>query len=87
MADVSKEICIIFNLQMKLLLKLRTDERQNNLSIANEVAIIISDEYNQSGFRNIVLAYQHSEHNISQFYTINSNLAAYIPFHYVLFFS
>lgn len=62
------------------------DCRQSTLPTINEIDIIISNEYNQDGFRKIVLVYRHFENDISQFYIINSNSAAYMPFYYVLFF-
>ena len=44
--NISEEIRVILNPQMKLLLELGADRRRSNLPIANEVAIIIPDEYN-----------------------------------------
>lgn len=71
---------------MKLLLGLKADWRQNNLYTIEEVVIIILDKYNQDGFRNIILAYCHPENNNNQYYTISSNLSAYMPLHYILIF-
>ena len=71
---------------MKLLLKLGVDDCCGNLSTKYEVAIIILDEYKQGEFRDIVLAYQNSKNNHNQYHTIDSNLAAYILLHYILFF-
>lgn len=71
---------------MKLLLELGADRQQSNLPTIEEVAIIIPDEYNQSEFRDIFWVYCHHENNSNQYYTISSNLAAYMPLHYVLFF-
>src|SRR5207237_210596 len=52
---------------------------------SNEVAMIIGDEYAESGFRDIILA-SRSNDNQPHFSTINGNHASYMPLHYVLFF-
>ena len=84
--NTTEEIRVVLNPQMKLLLELGADRRQNNLPTIEEVAIIIPDEYDQAGFRDIVLAYRHPENNNNQYHTVSSNSAAYMPLHYVLFF-
>lgn len=66
-ADATKEICVILNPQMKLLLELGADWRCSNLPTADEVAIIIPEEYNQGRFHDIVLAYQNPENNTNQY--------------------
>ena len=81
-----EKIRIILNPQMKLLLELGADRRRSNLPTTDEVAMIFPDEYQQGGFRDIVLAYRSSENNDNQYHTISSNLVAYMPLHYVLFF-
>ena len=58
----------------------------SNLPTVDEVAIIILDEYNQGRFCDIILAYCNPEIDTNQYYTINSNSAAYMPLYYVLFF-
>ena len=72
---------------MKLLLEIGADRRRSNLPTVDEIAIIISDEYNQGRFRDIVLAYRNPKIDTNQYHTISSNSAAYIPLHYVLFIS
>lgn len=54
--DNSPEIRIILNPQMHLLLEEDTDYRRHNLPTANEIAMIIPDEYDRAGFRDIILA-------------------------------
>lgn len=44
--NIIKEICIIFNSQIKLLLKLGVDQRQSNLPTIQKMIIIILDKYN-----------------------------------------
>ena len=58
------------------------DKRRENLPTSNKVAIIIPDEYDIVGSRDIILAdcYGHG------FSTINPNHAAYMALHYVLLF-
>lgn len=72
---------------MRLHLEKKADYHCNNLFTADEVAIIILDKYNRANFCNIILAYQHLENNIPKFQNISSIIVAYIPLHYVLFFS
>ena len=84
--NTTEEIRVVLNPQMKLLLELGADRRRSNLPTIEEVAIIIPDEYNQAGFRDIVLAYRHPENNNTQYHNVSSNSAAYMPLHYVLFF-
>ena len=84
--NTTEEIRVLLNPQMKLLLEMGADRRRSNLPTVDEVAIIIPDEYNQGGFRDIVLAYRNPEIDTNQYHTISSNSAAYMPLHYVLFF-
>lgn len=83
---MTEEICVILNPQMKLLLELGADRHHSNLPTIDEVAIVIPDEYNQGELRDIVLAYRNPENDTYQYHNISSNLAAYIPLHYILFF-
>ena len=84
--NMTEEICVILNLQIKLLLEMEADRRRNNLPTVDEVAIIIPDKYNQGGFRDIVLTYRNPEIDTNQYHTISFNSVAYMPLHYVLFF-
>jgi len=47
---------IILNPQMRLILEAGIDRRHENLSISNEVAVIILDKYGDASFHDIVLA-------------------------------
>lgn len=71
---------------MKLLLELGANRRHSNLPTTDEVAMIIPNNYQQDGFRDIVLAYRSPKNNDNQYHTISSNSAAYMPLYYVLFF-
>ena len=76
------ELRIILNLQLKLIMETGADKRRENLPTSNEVAIIIPDEYDVAGSRDIILA----DRNGNGFSTINPNHAAYMALHYVLLF-
>lgn len=54
--------------------------------MANEIAIIILDEYSQKRCCDIILVCQNPENNKNLYSISNSNLAAYISFYYILFF-
>lgn len=82
----SPDIRIILNPQMRLLLEKGADCRRNNLPTADEIAIIIPDEYDRASFRDIVLACRQSENDAPIFQNISSTTAAYMPLHYVLLF-
>ena len=80
--DQQAELRIILNPQLKLIIETGADKRQENLPTSNEVAIIIPDEYDVAGSRDIIFTdnYRHG------FSTINPNHAAYMALHYVLLF-
>lgn len=84
--DNAAEIRIILNPQIHLLLEEGADCHYNNLSTADEVAIIIPDEYDRASFCDIVLACRRSKNNALIFQNISSTTVAYMPLHYVLFF-
>ncbi|KAG0130798.1 hypothetical protein HOY82DRAFT_465376, partial [Tuber indicum] len=76
---------IILNPQMRLIVDSGADSRRENLSTADEVALILPEEYGREGFQDIVLTEQVNgklpNHGFS---TINPNHASYLPLHYVL---
>ncbi|RPA99496.1 hypothetical protein L873DRAFT_1738466, partial [Choiromyces venosus 120613-1] len=76
---------IVLNPQLQLIVESGADKRRCNLPTSNEVAMIIGDEYAESGFHDIILA-SRGNNNESRFFTINGNHASYMPLHYVLFF-
>ena len=71
---------------MQLFLELGADQYCSNLPTIDKVAIIIPDEYKQSGFCNIILAYRNPKENNNQYNIINSNSAVYMLLYYMLFF-
>ena len=59
----------------------KTDQRQYNLPIANEIAIVISSDGTEvSGMRDIILHFRWNNELIQ----INECHPAYLPLHYVL---
>jgi len=84
--DTSDEITgVDLNPQSQLIIESGADRPRCNLPTSNEVAMIIGDEYAESGFRDIILA-SRSNDNQPHFSTINGNHASYMPLHYVLSF-
>jgi len=80
---------IILNPQLQLLTESGADRRRANLPVANEVAMIIPEEYGEAGFRDLVLAKRNIEGDPgeqSDFSRIDPNHAAYLPLHYTLMF-
>ena len=63
------------------------DMRRENLPTADEVSMILPDEYGRGGFRDIVFAERlNGEIPSYGFSIINPNHASYLPMHYVLLF-
>ena len=86
MANIPEEqLQIILNPRMELICATGAVRRWHNVPVANEVAMIIPDEYGVASVRDIILAYRNST-NDSAYQTISSNHAAYTPLHYTLLF-
>ena len=79
---------LILNPQLRLIVERGADRRRENLPTADEVSMILPEEYYGSeGFRDIILARRvNGEHVVNSFTLINPNHALYLPLHYVLFF-
>ena len=77
---------VVLSPRMELYLEKTADRRRENLPTSNEVAVIIPDEYGESGFRDIVLTLWNPSAGESPFTSINSSHGAYMPLHYVLLF-
>ena len=77
-ANVSEEqLQVILNPRMELICATGADQRRHNIPVANEVAMIIPDEYGIASVRDIVLAYRNSG-NESAYQTISS-IMLHIP--------
>lgn len=79
-------IRIILNPQIHLFLKKRADFHCNNLPNANEVLIMIPDEYKKANFKNFVLSFQRFANDVSILQNISSIIVVYTSLHYLLLF-
>jgi hypothetical protein len=77
---------IILNPQMRLIMEKGADRRRENLPTANEVAVLIPNEIETTGPRDLVLAVRQPGNNNQMLSTVHVLHAAYAPLHYVLFF-
>jgi hypothetical protein len=82
-----RDLRIILNSRMQLILKTDANRRRNNLFTSNEIiAIIINNEYDLSCERDIVFTKRRDETEQSYLQRINQNHVAYMFLHYVLLF-
>jgi len=78
---------MILNPQLHLVVERGADLRRENLSTADEVSMILPEEYGSGGFRDIVLARRvNGEDLVRDLTLINPNHALYLPLHDVLLF-
>jgi len=86
-AQAEDNFRIILNPRLELVLKHGADLRRENIPTANEVSMILPEEYGTAGFRDIVLARRvNEEDDTNSFTLIDPNHASYLPLHYVLLF-
>ena len=76
---------LLINLQMALVEESGADHRCENLPTANEVLVLILDEYLDLSFQDIVLAVHDPVEN-KRLRIVPISHLGYIPFHYVLLF-
>ncbi len=82
-----RDLRIILNSRMQLILKINANRRRNNLFTNNEIiAIIINNEYDLFCERDIVFTKRRDEIEQSYLRRINQNHVAYMFLHYVLLF-
>jgi hypothetical protein len=86
LADQPAQSCLLLNPQMHLVLETGADRRRENLPTANELVVILPDEYAEASNRDIVFAVHHPAQHGAGLTWINVTHAAYIPLHYVLLF-
>ena len=77
---------VVLNSQMHLIVQIDADRRRENLLISEKIAIIISNEYAEAEFRDIVLNLRDSSQDEFAFSSIIANHVAYMFLHYVLLF-
>jgi len=86
-AEAETSFRIILNPQLRLVVERGADLRRENLPTADEVSMILPEEYGSAGFRDIVLASRtNGDDQGNHFTLINPNHASYLPLHYVLLF-
>jgi len=78
---------VILNSQLKLIVEHDSDQRCTTLLTISEVAVFISDKYNEIEHRDIVVAKRTAVDEESRFHRISHDNVAYFSLHYVLFFS
>jgi len=77
---------LLLNPQMRLIMQSGADRRRENLPTGDEVAVILSDEFEGASRRDIVLAVRNPQGGGSPLARIDPSHAAYMPLHYVLLF-
>ena len=82
-----ESVWLTISLQMCLIVKTESDECCINLSTVNEMAVILSDEYDQLCFCNIMICSHHTGGAQHDFSYVHFSHAAYMLFQYSLLFS
>jgi len=78
---------VVLNPQLRVVVRGGADLRRENLPTADEVSMILPEEYGDEGCRDIVLAERvNGQAESTSFTLINPNHALYLPLYYVLFF-
>lgn len=72
--------------QLQLVSEHKADQRRENLPTADEVAVILPDEWSGSGRRDVILTLRASEEGNQGYTFISSDHGAFMPLHFVLFF-
>ena len=73
---------LILNPQLPLVVERGADLRRENLPMADEVSMILPEEYGSEGFRDIILARRVNGQDVGNSFTrINPNHALYLPLH------
>ena len=72
--------------QIHLVVEAGSDEHRTNLLTANEMAVILPDEYDQACFCDIVICSRHTEGAQQGFSCVHPSHAAYMPLQYPLLF-
>ena len=77
---------LTISLQMCLVVEAGSDECCTNLPTANEMAVILPDEYDQPCFRDIMICSHHTGGAQHGFSCVHPSHAAYMPLQYPLLF-
>jgi hypothetical protein len=82
----SSQFRLLLNPQMRLIMESGADRRRENLPTSNEVAMILSDEFEGASRRDIVLAVRNPYGLEPKLTCISPTYVVYIPLYYVLLF-
>ena len=86
-SEAESNFRLILNPQLRVVVERGGDLTRENLPTADEVSMILPEEYDSAGFRDIVLAsWINGEDRDTPFTLINPNHASYLPLHHVLLF-
>ncbi len=77
----TNSMCVILNSQLKLIIECDFDQRCTTLLMINEVAMFISDEYNEIKHQDIVVAKRTAVDEESRFHRINHDNVTYFSLH------
>jgi hypothetical protein len=83
---LASEYQIVLNPQIRLVIQTSADRQRENLPTSNEVAVILSDEFEGALKRDIILACRNRNGQDTCLTRINVTHALYMPLHYVLLF-
>ena len=78
---------LMISSQMHLIMKAESNECHTNLLTANEMMVILPNEYDQACFCDIVICSHHTEGAQQGFSHVHFSHATYIPLQYPLLFS
>ncbi len=81
-----EDVHIMLNPQMRLVMEAGSDQRRTNLPTSDEVAVIITDKYEERSFQDLLLAKRTAGEEQPVFTRIEPHHPAYMPLHYVLLF-
>ena len=74
------------NLQIRLILKTKTNRRQMNFFTNDKIIVIFFNKHKTINSRDIVLIERHNNPKIMKIYQIHQNHVVYISLHYVFLF-
>ena len=84
--QISKAVQLTISPQMQLIIKEDSNQHHINLFTVNELAVILSDEYNKACFQDIVISLHQIGDEQHCFSHVHLNYATYMPLQYPLLF-
>ena len=83
---LGEDISIRLRPRLDLIVESGADRRRENLPVANEVGLLISEQYEHDSFRDLLLHERGSSEDAPQYSRVSYTHAAYASLHYVLLF-